>query len=230
MYCINCGVALEDTEKVCPLCNTKVYHPDITRPSAEPLYPLDKYPKAKSARKALSGGLIIVFAIPLVLGLFSDFMTGGNLSWSLVMAASLVLSYIYFALPLWFKKANPVIFIPCDIAATILFLHYINFYVGGDWFWTFALPVTVGFGLVLSALVTLFRYVKRGKLYMLGGSFIAFGGMVFLVEILLDFTFGVDFLGWSIYPMSVLLLCGGLLIYLAINSAAREAVARKLFF
>ena len=39
MYCINCGVRLEDTEKVCPLCHTTVpFHPDIERKEAESLY------------------------------------------------------------------------------------------------------------------------------------------------------------------------------------------------
>ena len=29
MYCIKCGAKLESSEKICPLCETKVYHPDI---------------------------------------------------------------------------------------------------------------------------------------------------------------------------------------------------------
>ena len=26
MYCIKCGVELADSEKVCPLCGTRVFH------------------------------------------------------------------------------------------------------------------------------------------------------------------------------------------------------------
>ena len=29
MYCINCGVELADSETVCPLCGTRVFHPDM---------------------------------------------------------------------------------------------------------------------------------------------------------------------------------------------------------
>ena len=29
MYCVNCGVKLAPTESVCPLCGTRVYHPDL---------------------------------------------------------------------------------------------------------------------------------------------------------------------------------------------------------
>ena len=45
MYCVNCGVRLEDTEKKCPLCGTVPYHPEIQRKPEESLYPPDRYPK-----------------------------------------------------------------------------------------------------------------------------------------------------------------------------------------
>ena len=41
MYCIKCGVELADSEKVCPLCGTRVYHPDIEIKTAEP--PFSEY-------------------------------------------------------------------------------------------------------------------------------------------------------------------------------------------
>ena len=37
MYCVKCGVRLADTEKVCPLCATRVYHPDLEQPKTPPL-------------------------------------------------------------------------------------------------------------------------------------------------------------------------------------------------
>ena len=39
MYCVKCGVKLADSEKQCPLCQTLVFHPDITREEGEKLYP-----------------------------------------------------------------------------------------------------------------------------------------------------------------------------------------------
>ena len=29
MYCVKCGVELADSQRVCPLCGTRVFHPDI---------------------------------------------------------------------------------------------------------------------------------------------------------------------------------------------------------
>ena len=39
MYCVRCGVRLSDSEKVCPLCGTEVFHPRLRQPEAEPPFP-----------------------------------------------------------------------------------------------------------------------------------------------------------------------------------------------
>ena len=43
MYCVNCGVELADSETVCPLCGTRVFHPDLSRPQADAPYPPDHH-------------------------------------------------------------------------------------------------------------------------------------------------------------------------------------------
>lgn len=101
---------------------------------------------------------------------------------------------------------------------------------GGHWFLSFALPVVGGLCLVTTAAVTLLRYIRRGRLYIHGGVLAALGGWLLLLEYLMGVTFGVRFIGWSVYPLLVLALLGGLLIYVAIDSDAREMLKRKLFF
>ena len=115
-------------------------------------------------------------------------------------------------------------------STTIWGLLYINFATGSCWFLSFALPISSALCLIVSALVTLLYYLRRGKLYIVGGFFMALGGLIVLVEFLLDITFELEFLGWSFYPLAALFLTGALLIYLAINRSARAAIERKLFF
>lgn len=229
MFCINCGVRLADTEKKCPLCDTVVYHPDIKQGKAYALYPENKMPKQKPKSKAFNGALIILFFIPLLISIISDWQTDKILNWCGFVAGALLLSYIILALPTWFRKPNPVIFVPCDFAAVTVFLLYINLATGGNWFLSFAFPVTGAVGIITCALITLLRYLKGGKLYIFGGAFIAGGAFLLLVEFLLDITFNVDYIGWSIYPFVVFALLGGVLIYLGINRSAREIMERKLF-
>lgn len=230
MYCIKCGVQLADTEQKCPLCNTWVYHPEIAQPIARSLYPKNKMPKASSGKKALSGVIILLFMIPLVVSFFSDWQSDGQLDWFGYVAGALTVGYVMFALPLWFRKPNPVIFIPCNFAVTALYLLYIDIVTSGHWFLSFALPVTFALAGITCTVVTLVYYVGRGKLYIFGGATIALGVLTLMIELLLVKTFGISFVGWSIYPLAVLTLLGGIMIYLAINSIARETIERKLFF
>lgn len=230
MYCIKCGVQLAETEKKCPLCQTVVYHPEIPRENAKSLYPKDRMPKKSSGRAVLGGALIILFMIPLIVTFFSDIFPDGDVDWFGYVAGGIMIAYLIFALPMWFRSPNPVIFVPCDFAACIAYALYINLATGGDWFLTFALPVSLGVTLIVCTLVTLLHYLRKGKLYVIGGSVMALGALVLMTEVLMVGAFGGRFVGWSIYPFIVLTLVGGLLIYLAINRVAREIVERKLFF
>lgn len=230
MYCIKCGVKLGDAETKCPLCNTRVYHPDLPHPEGKPLYPTNRLPKVSAGSKALNGAVIILFFIPLIVCLFADLYPDGNLGWFGYVAGALFVAYTAIALPLWFRRPNPVIFVPCTFAATGLYLLYISLATGGKWYLTFALPVTGGLCLITTAMVTLLRYVPKGRLYIIGGALIALGAFALLIELLLGVSFGIGFTGWSIYPLIVLVLLGGLLIYFGINRSAREIMERKLFF
>lgn len=229
MYCINCGAKLENTQEICPICDTKVYCPDFVD-TKESLYPVDRIPKLKHRSNTFNGAVIIMFLIPVVVSFLADFHIDGNLDWFGYVLGALALGYITFALPLWFEKPNPVIFTPCSFAGVVVYLWYINFITGGDWFLTFAFPVAGGYGIISTAVVTLLRYLKKGKLYIWGGAFMLTGAFVTLIEFLITITFGITFTGWSLYPFSVLVLLGGLLFYLAINKSAREIMERKLFF
>ena len=160
----------------------------------------------------------------------ADLQRDGVINWFGYAAGGLLLGYVAFALPKWFKKPNPVIFVPCDFAAALLFLLYVNFETGGNWFLTYAFPITGAVALIVCAMVTLLYYLKRVRLYIWGGGLIAFGALMPLIEFLLKVTFNVRFIGWSIYPLIVLALLGGALIYLAIDASAREMMERKLFF
>jgi len=107
---------------------------------------------------------------------------------------------------------------------------YINLATGGNWFLSFALPVVGGICLITCTVVTLIYYLRKGRLYILGGAFMVSGVFALLVEFLMKLTFEVQFIGWSIYPLVVLFLFGGLMILVATDSMVRDMIERKLFF
>lgn len=230
MYCIHCGVKLADTERQCPLCGTVPFHPDIPFVEAEPLYPSDRQPV--TAISPLAALIVVTTAVlaALTVTLLCDLRIFGGITWSGYVIGALLTAYEIFILPFWFKKPNPVVFVPCAFATVGLYLAYINFAVEGDWFLSFAFPIVGAVGLIVTAVVVLTRYLRRGRLYIFGGAAIAAGVFAPVMEFLLNLTFGhaQRFL-WSFYPMAALVLLGGMLIFLAICRPARESMERRFF-
>ena len=230
MYCINCGVRLADSETVCPLCGTTPYHPDIPRPEGEPLYPAGRKPKPRVRSRAAQIVMTALFLLPILITLQVDLLVNRSVTWSGIAAGAILLAYILLVLPFWFRRRDPVIFLPCDLLAVGLYLLYIDLSTAGSWFLTFALPVTGFIGLLLTAAVVLIQYLRQGLLYILGGAFLLTGLFMPVMELLVNLTFHKErFFGWSFFPLTALLLLGGTLIFLAANRQAREKMARKFF-
>ncbi len=230
MYCINCGVKLADTEKNCPLCKTAVYHPQLSRKEAEPLYPEELGPAPQVSSFAAHFIVIAAYLLAILVSLVCDLQLGGGMTWSGYVIGGLLLSYVIVVLPLWFSKPNPVIFVPCGFGAAGLYLLYINLVSGGQWFLSFALPITTFVAILVTTVVVLRRYIRRGRLYVFGGAITALGLFMPVMELLLSITFpSVGFLGWCWYPLIALVLVGSLLIFLAICAPARHSMARKFF-
>ena len=231
MYCINCGVELADSETVCPLCGTRVFHPDMPRQQGEPPFPPDPMGHPEEVNR--SGVLFILTmlaVLPIVICILCDWSVNGAILWSGYAAGGVALLYILAVLPLWFRRPNPVIFVPADFVAIGLYLLYINFATGGHWFLTFALPVTGTIGVLVTTVVTLLRYLSRGHLYIFGGALIAGGGLAVLIEFLLNLTFGLHhtFI-WSFYPLAAGVLLGAMLLIIAVCKPLCRSLHRKFF-
>ena len=142
----------------------------------------------------------------------------------------LVLLYTTVVLPLWFKRPNPVIFVPVDFVVIGVYLLYINCATHGHWFMSFALPVTGAAMVLVTAVVALLRYVPAGALYICGGGLILSGGYAVLVEWLLNVTFRLHetFL-WSFYPLAVCTVLGAMLLVIAGCKPLRRSLHRKFF-
>ena len=229
MYCVNCGVKLADTEKVCPLCGVVAFHPDISRPEGEHLYP----PVPPKQQLSPWGALIVVttlFLLPLLITLVCDLQLSGGVTWSGFVIGALIVVYVPCILPLWFRKPNPVVFTPCFFSVLGVYLLYINLATGGKWFLSFAFPVVGAIALIVTGVVTLLRYVRRGQLYIFGGAIMLLGGFMPVMELLMCLTFDFPhFVGWSWFPFVALILLGGMLLFLGICRPARQTMERKFF-
>ena len=224
MYCVKCGVELADSEQKCPLCHMPVYYPDHEVSTDLP-YPKFEKPEAVNPR-----GIYFIISFVLIIAAVISFVCDINLvkgiTWSGYVIGGIMLFYIIFILPVWFKKYNPAIFIPSNFVAIGLYLAYINFATNGRWFLTFALPITGIVTLIICSITILSYYLKRGYLYIYGGAFILAGLFCPVLETLALVTFGGKPLLWSIYPLIALFLIGIMLIVIAIVKPFRESLCR----
>lgn len=231
MYCIKCGVHLEDSEHICPLCQTKVInHPDIQRKEKEKPYPINRYPIQNMRPAGWLFILTILIFLPQIIVLFCDLQINRSITWSGYVIGALILIYATCVFPQWFKKPNPIIFVSVGFVVAGLYLLYISLATNGGWFLSFAFPVVGCIGIIVTTVVTLVYCLKRGYLYIFGGGFIAAGGFMLLLEYLLHITFGLSIKLWSLFPLSVLTLLGLTLILIAICKPIREVLKRKFFF
>lgn len=230
MYCVKCGVELADSEKKCPLCGTKVYYPGIEAENPEKPYP----PFEISNENVNPAGLLFVvtafFVIAEIICLLCDFNVYYEITWSGFVMGAIGLSYLLFVFPFWFKKFHPAIFIPVDFSAIALYVLYINIKTGGHWFLPFALPVIASICIIVSSVVILCRYLRKGYLYIFSGAFFANACFSVLLEVLINNVFNVrSKLVWSIYPCAAFFILGIMLLVIAIVKPLRESLRKKFF-
>ena len=159
-----------------------------------------------------------------------DLHLNGRVVWSGYVAGGLLTGYIALVLPFWFRHPNPVIFVPIDFAAAIIYILYICFATRGSWFLSLAFPITGIAGLLVTAVITLCRYLKRGRLFIFGGFFIALGGYAVLIEMFIKITFkSLHFVFWSIYPLTVFVLVGLMLIAIGVCKPLRSSLDKRFF-
>lgn len=228
MYCVKCGVELADSERSCPLCNTPVYFPGLSD-TPERTYPEFVGGRDEMNPKGIYFIISMLFLLAAIIPTVCDLSLNSRIEWSGLVIGGILLCYIILVLPRWWKKPTPAIFVPAGFFAAAVYLFYVNFRLGGKWFFSFALPVLAVAALIFTALTVLIYYLKRGYLYIYGGFSIALGAYNLFIELLIHKSFGIDHsFSWSLYPLISLTLIGIALIVTAIVRPFRESL-KKIF-
>ena len=226
MYCVKCGVELADSQESCPLCQTPVYYPDRDKNVKKP-YPKYEGMNDKVSPRGFCFILSFVCFIAIAVCLACDIQFDMRVTWAGYVIGGILLAYVIVVLPTWFNRWHPIIFVPCDFLAIALYLMYICYASDGNWYWTFALPLTASIALIISSVVVLTTTLRCGYLYITAGALIATGWFAILIEFLSNITFSLyDPFTWSLYPAITLTLVGIMLIVIAIVKPLRESLAR----
>lgn len=230
MYCVKCGVCLADSEKVCPLCGTVPYHPDIERGDTSTFPPFVKKDEKRIKRWLIMTLFTVLYLITAAELIICDLVVSRELGWSLYASGAMLMLYFIAFMPLWFKKPNPVIFVPVSFISIGLYLLLVEILVDGNWYLSFAFPLTCMTGLIFTALTTLLKYLKKGIFFILGGMLFTLSAAVVLSELFASITFGAgEFFGWSLYPASAGLVGALFLTVLGISKPLRMWFGKKFF-
>lgn len=231
MYCVHCGVRLQECARECPLCHTPVICTPMPRQSDRPLYS-DRYPEPEKSHFRV---LLLVFLTTVMaaagLGCLIFCLRRENgVSWSGYVLLGLALCWVCVLLPCFFTRWRPMLFLPVDFACAAGYLLYICVKTGGNWFLSFAFPVTgIAAALTLAGVATM-RYIRRGRLRLMGLLLIAIGLSFMLVEFFQHITFGTPMFGWSLYCVCGMCAIGLFLFVAGLVPPLRAAMKRWFFF
>ena len=240
MYCVRCGVKLQDGVDSCPLCDTPVWNPDGYKNGSEDAakaggkhehgYP-DLYPLApKESGIPFAVAMTVICAMAMVVLTTVCLKLYGRLNWGGYAIGGIALFYVIVVLPCWFRHPPIEVFVPVDHAAAALFVLYICCRSGGHWFLGFAFPVLIASCLLFTAVVCLLKYVKGGRLLILGGFLTGLGVFTVLIEFFEHLTFGTPMFLWSLYSLIVFAMAGGFLLLAGAVPSLRRALERRFFF
>ena len=229
MYCVRCGVKLQESVKACPLCSTPVWCPEAGETAPAATYS-DRYPTiSRQKRLTVMASLTVSLLAAMVACLTIALNTTGRMGWSFYVIVGTAAFYLIFLLPFWFRRPHPMIFVPVAFLSLCLLLFLLSLHTHGRWFWTFAFPLTVLLAALTIGAIALYRYVKRGTIFVTGGLLIAIGGSCLLAEFFQHLTFRTQMFTWSLYAAAVFLLFGGFLILAGIIRPLREHLERTFF-
>ncbi len=230
MYCVYCGVKLQDGAKECPLCRTPVAIAPAPGTEEKALYS-DRLPEKENRHGVtLVIWLLTAVMIAVCLGcLIFCLRTLGEAAWSgyVLMTAGLI--WITLMFPLLFRRYRPMIFLPISFCCLAAYLLYICVKNGENWFLPFAFPVTGIAGILTLLGVAIFRYIRQGRLRLLGLYLVLIGASFMLIEFFQHITFKTPMWVWSLYCV-----CGfgalGLFLFIATLIPPLHAHLRKTFF
>lgn len=211
--CVNCGVGLDDSLTVCPLCGKDPFIAGKEEASSF------NYPSEiiqvhrKEIRRSLwelSG--IIAFSAVAVCTLV-DLIIQKGLEWSLIADVFITGAWITSTLLLFAHKRTYVLFagLILTVLAALFVIDFLD--PAGSWFFPVGIPLTLAVFASAGVIIVLYRAANLKGLNIIAVAFVVLSGLCIITEMILD-AYIKDFvhLRWSliaaisIIPVSLILL------------------------
>lgn len=226
-YCVNCGVELDQTAEVCPLCHTPVLNPRelVDRQSPKP-FPTEKSEVSLPSKWELALLISAMLASMAVCCGVLNLLLHRETAWSLYVIGAAVMLWIFLVPPLLRRGLSPVVQLLCDMGAVAAYVLAIAWNLAGmEWYLRLALPIILWLGLILlvltlrrhhSILTTITTILGMIGLFLVG------------VELVCDWYFCQGWEpGWSLVVLVVMVALMIPLIVVRRVPALREEARRR---
>lgn len=139
-YCVHCGVKLSNYHANCPLCNTKVFNPNIKEISNNidyPEYIIHQKTDRKRANKLFTAIILSLLSfIYAIIPVLLNLIISKQISWSLIVLMSITLLWFGITFP-FFKKNNTFFrLFTQDSIAIIVYLLLLNYVISNNFLWS----------------------------------------------------------------------------------------------
>lgn len=230
-YCVNCGVELDKTCEVCPLCNTKVINPKqpVDRLSPKP-YPSIKGSSDPVRRSDITILITVIFAVTaIVCGLLNLlFLQYGR--WSLYVIGACAVLWVFF-LPVFFpSKRNLYINLGLDGLSIAMYLGIIaRLHPGMNWYLHLALPITAITTLLILVFAFFLKFLHSSILALAAVIMGEIGILSVSIELLIHWhSRRPPFLSWSAVILTCCIIIDGALITIFSRARLRNEIRRRM--
>jgi hypothetical protein len=227
-YCVNCGVELDDTAPVCPLCSTPVHNPNHSVKGEDPKpFPTTREEVSMASWKEVALLIsVMFFSVAVCCGTLNLFLHTRHI-WSFYIIGAVMILWVWIVppllhkMPLWFR-----LFLDALAMGTYVLLIAIDL-DGMNWFMGVAMPILI---LLIAAMLFLGITISTERSF-LSGITLAIGTIgAFLcgVELFIDFyNDGYYHPAWSIVVLAVCVALVIPLIVIRRNPSLREEARRR---
>lgn len=188
-YCVNCGVELDESLTACPLCATRVYHPEKEEINSKADSP---FPKEKGEVEKVSKLDNVIYISALLLSIIItctllNVLVFNSVWWSIPVNGICMMLWVFFITAVYSEKITIYVTLMSDLIAIALYLYLISVLSGSNrWFYAIALPIIF----VTLFLLELFTFLSKNISYsiMVGTMyfFITVAGISFTTEVVTD--------------------------------------------
>lgn len=232
-YCVNCGVELDATAKMCPLCNTPVINPKaIKNDAAIPPFPKEK-DQVEEIQRADFGWLVSMFclATAVTCGLLNWLVFKQSL-WSLAVIGACVLLWVMLVPAVIYHKWSPYPYVLMDGAALVLYLYLIARMTDRyEWLSGLGIPLVICTTVVVELFTLAVRRFLKGILARGLYFFTALAILCVGYEVIIDRFREIPIrLGWSAVVLTICVIVDIAIITMLSRRRLRNEVRRRLHF